>query len=136
MPRQQLLTITVQANWDQLPLCLQLWPASPLGLSDGPKLSYTVVDVLIFAHQKTCKSLFQNVLLSCEILAGFGKSFWECLKQSTFPRFLYHFCITTFLQDRQERKPTYTAFFSPTVDTFQGLCQSLMGEQLEMTCSN
>lgn len=32
---------------------------SPPDLSNGPKLSYAAVDILIFTHWKTFKSLFQ-----------------------------------------------------------------------------
>ena len=63
---------------------------SPPDLSNGPKLSYAAVDILIFTHWKTFKSLFPNVLLSCKILAiGFLEShFLRVLKKNYFPKIL------------------------------------------------
>lgn len=56
---------------------LLLWPASPLGLSNGPKLSHAVVEVLILACWKTFKSLLKKHAFTCQMIwqSVFGKSF-------------------------------------------------------------
>lgn len=58
MPEQK-LTITVQATWDQLLPCLDIWLACLLDLNSCPKVSNTVVDVLVFVYWKTFKSLLK-----------------------------------------------------------------------------